>query len=220
MSNDIAAQILEFIKINRVSTTEVADAFHKTGLLDGKLKILNQGTRAVGFVHYVPAVNGSNWHTHKYISNTPKDSIVFVDADNTCEHKAIFGSLVAKYIMLYCQSNGIIVSGKLRDVHTLVKEKYAIWCYGSTPIGCTNDEVEFDEKSFEEKRKTYEGAIIVADDSGVVIIKKEQMTLETLERLKFIENQEDIWLDCIDRLKWNTFETVCLKKYKTERQEL
>jgi hypothetical protein len=29
-----------------------------------------------------------------------------------------------------------------------------------------------------------------------------------------IEEQEDVWFNCIDRLKYSTFETVCLKKYE------
>jgi regulator of RNase E activity RraA len=212
MNADLVNKILEYIKVNRVSSTEVADALNKTGLLDPRLQILNFGTRAVGLVHYVPAVNGSNWHTHKYLSDTPKDSVVFIDAIN-CEGKAIFGALVAKFAILYRQAAGVVVKGLVRDVHQLRKERYPIWSYGASPIGCTNEETEFDEEMFQEKRREYEGSIIVADDSGVVIVKKEQLTEEFYHRLEFIEEQEDIWFDCIDRLKYNTFETVCLKKY-------
>ena len=55
---------------------------------------------------------------------------------------------------------------------------------------------------------------MVCDDSGVVIIPKEQITEDMLQKLIAIEEQEDIWFDCIDRRKWDTFDTVCLKKYK------
>ena len=34
----------------------------------------------------------------------------------------------------------------------------------------------------------------------------------------FIEQQEDIWFDCLDRLKWDTFDIVCLKKYLEDRK--
>jgi 4-hydroxy-4-methyl-2-oxoglutarate aldolase len=37
-----------------------------------------------------------------------------------------------------------------------------------------------------------------------------------LTALDRIEEQEDIWFDCIDRRKWDTFETVCLKRYLNE----
>lgn len=209
----VAQAIYEYIKDNRVSTTEVADALNKTGELDPKLHILTPGSRAVGFIHYVPAVNGSNWHTHIYMSDTPRDSVVYVEGLN-CEGKAIFGSLVAKYAMLYRGAAGLVVGGLLRDTHTLVKERYPIWCYGATPIGCHNKEVEFDKTAFEKRRAELAGSLLVADDSGVVIIRREQLTEDFLKRLEFIEQQEDIWFDCIDRLKWDTFDTVCLKKYQ------
>ena len=69
------------------------------------------------------------------------------------------------------------------------------------------------EKIKEHKEK-YNGAIAVCDDCGVVIIPKEYHTEDFYKSLEFIEEQEDIWFDCIDRLKMSTFETVCLKKYK------
>lgn len=206
-------QIIEYIKVNRVSTTEVADAMDKTGELDSKLRCLVPGSRAVGFVHYVPATNGSNYYTHKYLRDTPPGSVVYVEAEG-CDGLAIFGALVMKYVMLYRQAAGVVVSGLIRDGQQILKEKYPIWAHGTTPVGCVNTETPFDEEWFLHRKKQIEGAIIVADDCGVVIIPKEQQTPELYKRLEFIEQQEDIWFDCIDRRKWDTFDTVCLKKYE------
>jgi hypothetical protein len=54
----------------------------------------------------------------------------------------------------------------------------------------------------------------VCDDTGVVTIPGNRISEEFLQRLDWIEEQEDIWFDCIDRRKWDTFETVCLKRYE------
>jgi 4-hydroxy-4-methyl-2-oxoglutarate aldolase len=59
-------------------------------------------------------------------------------------------------------------------------------------------------------------AIAVCDDSGVVIVPKELHHQEFMERLEWIEKQEDIWYKCIDQKKWSTFETVCMKRYMHE----
>jgi hypothetical protein len=32
-------------------------------------------------------------------------------------------------------------------------------------------------------------------------------------KLEWIEEQEDMWFDCVHRRKWSTYDTVCLKKY-------
>jgi 4-hydroxy-4-methyl-2-oxoglutarate aldolase len=209
----IQDKIIDYIKTNRVSTTEVADAMYKMGELDTKLRCLVPGSRAVGVVHYAPAVEGSNYYTHKYLKDAPKDSVVYVDVHD-CDGLAIFGGLVIKFLMLYRQTAGVVVGGLVRDGQQLLKEKWPVWAHGTTPIGCVNSDVPFDEKDYLQRREEIDGSIIVADDCGVIIIPKEKQTDELYERLEFIEWQEDVWFDCIDRRKWDTFDTVCLKKYE------
>ena len=216
MTADLTDKILHYIEINRVSSTEVADALKKSGELDPKLSPLMPKKRAVGRVYYAPSFNGSNWHTHYHLQAAPLDHIIYVEGIN-CAEKAIFGALVAKYAILYKQARALIVSGKVRDGHTLLKEEYPIWSWGLGIIGCANTDNGLDEEYYRKRKQELEGAIIVADDSGVVLIKKDQLTAGFLKSLEEIELQEDIWFDCIDRLKYSTFETVCLKKYKNEQ---
>lgn len=212
---DLTDEIIEYIEVNRVSTTEVADVLGKTGELDPQVRSITPRARAVGRLFYAPSFNESNWYTHYFLQNAPKNSIVYVEGVN-CSNRAIFGSLVAKYALLYKQAKAIIVSGNIRDVHTLVKEQYPIWCWGTTPIGCYNKDTGIDEEYYDNRVKEFDGAILVADDSGVIVVKKEQLTKDFLEGLQKIEEQEDIWFNCIDRLKYSTFETVCLRKYENE----
>lgn len=209
--------IIGYINENRISTTEVADVLNKTGELDPRLHAITPRSRAVGKLFYVPAFNGSNWYTHYFLQETPENSVVYVEGIN-CGDKAIFGDLVAKYVLLYKKANGIIVSGNLRDMHQLIKEQYPIWCWGGTPIGCVNKNTGFDEEYYKTKKNALDGSLIVADDSGVIIVRKEQLTQDFFKGLNKIEQQEDIWYDCIDRLKYSTFETVCLKKYETPKE--
>lgn len=215
MNEDWTDEIIHYIEINRVSSTEVADALKKSGELDSRLKPLISKKRAVGRVYYAPSFNGSNWYTHSFLQDAPLDHIIYVEGVN-CAEKAIFGSLVAKYAILYKQARALVVSGKVRDAHTLVKEEYPIWAWGVGIIGCVNTEEGFDEEYYKRRKKELDGAILVMDDSGVVLVRKEQLTKEFLDKLAEMELQEDIWFDCIDRRKFSTFETVCLKKYLDE----
>lgn len=207
-------RIIDYINENRISTTEIADVLNKTGELDPRLHAITPRSRAVGKLFYAPSFNESNWYTHYFLQETPENSVVYVEGVN-CGNRAIFGDLVAKYTLLYKKANGIVVSGKLRDMHQLIKEQYPIWCWGGTPIGCINENTGIDEEYYKLKKKNLDGSIIVADDSGVVVILKNQITNDFFNGLIKIEEQEDIWYDCIDRLKYSTFKTVCLKKYKT-----
>ena len=213
MENTIKKQIIDFIKRNRVCTTEVADCLGKTGVLEDVMPI-NQGLFKVGNVHWVYTHEESNWEVHEQVIDTKEDDVVFIEAFD-CKHRAIIGELVTKYIILYQQASAIICNAKFRDAAALIKERYPIWCTGLTPVGCFNrkPEKELDPAIVAEHRAMYDGAIAVCDDCGVVIIPKEQHTAEFLQKLHCIEDQEDIWFDRLDHYKENTFEIVCLKNY-------
>ncbi|NMA48696.1 MAG: RraA family protein [Tissierellia bacterium] len=206
-------KIIEYIKRNRVSSTQVADTLDKTGAISG-LRALNSKKFKVGNVFWVYAYGETNWDVHEQIVNVKEGDIVFVEVFD-CNERAIFGDIVAKYLLLYKGAEAIVVNGNLRDVHRLIKEDWPIWCKGTNPIGCFNTKLEktLDSRIQEEHRNRYDGAIAVCDDTGVVIIPKEKHNKEFLERLEFIEKQEDIWSECIDRYKWSTYDTICLKKY-------
>lgn len=209
--------IIQKIRQNRISTTEVADCMNKTGLLDARLYPLNPRHFKVGRVRWTYVLNESNWEHHRQVADIEPGLVIITEPFN-CGERAIFGDLVTKYLMLYRQSEALIVLGKLRDIPRLIKENYPIWLQGISPIGCfnTQNETDLDEAIIAQRRALYDDSIAVCDDSGVIIIPKELHTEEFLKKLDWIEEQEDIWFDCIDRRKWSTYDTVCLKKYLDE----
>lgn len=207
-------KIIRKIRQNRISSTEIADCMNKTGNLDYGLYPLNPRHFKVGRVKWTYALNESNWEHHEQIADIAPGFVVITEPFH-CGERAIFGDLVTKYLMLYRESEALVVLGKLRDVPHLIKENYPIWLKGVSPIGCFNQksEIGLDEAIIAERRAKYDDAIAVCDDSGVIIIPKELHTEEFMKKLDWIEEQEDIWFDCIDRRKWSTYDTVCLKKY-------
>jgi regulator of RNase E activity RraA len=209
----IQQQIIDKIRRNRISTTEVADCLGKQGVLPNVYP-LNRGHFQVGEIFWTYAYNESNWEHHEQIRHVPGGTIVMTEAFD-CGDRAIFGELVAKFLVLYRQVAGLVVTAKLRDAPHLLKENWPIWCTGVSPIGCFNrkNEQPLDPALERQHRETYHGAIAVCDDSGVVVIPKTLHTPDFLQKLDWIEEQEDIWFDCIDRLKWDTFDAVCLKRY-------
>jgi regulator of RNase E activity RraA len=220
MSN-IKEQILRVIKNNRISSVEVADALGKSGVLEG-LKPLVSKKFIVGEVGYIYGHSKSNWPIHEQGENIKKGGVLYVDTFE-CENHAAFGDIVAKYFILYKEIEGIVVNGLMRDVHSLIKQDYPIWATGVTPLGCYNKRVDPSTEVIcqaAEKRKLIEGGVIVADDSGCTLIRKDQLTVDTLNRLRFIELQEDIWYYCIDTLKWSTYKTICQKAYLSDRDVL
>ncbi len=211
--NDWSEKIIDYLIRNRVSTTEVADALDKNGVVHGLIPV-NAGHYRAGKIKWIYAYDESNWTVHKQIQDIEENCIVFVEAFD-CNDRAIFGELVSKYLLLYRQSKAVIVDGKVRDAAGIIRENWPIWCKGFNPVGCFNKkpEKEFDQTIKMEHKERYEGAIAVCDDCGVVIVPPSKITKEFLDRLIYMENQEDIWFDRLDHYKENTFEIVCKKKY-------
>lgn len=206
-------KIIQYIRRNRVSTTEIADCLGKTGAVENVFPIC-RGHFKVGKIRYVYALNESNWTVHEQVIDTEEDDVVFIDSIN-CNGRAIIGELVSKYILLYRQASAIVTNAPMRDAGALIREKYSIWCNGFNPNGCFNTKPsdEFPRQIINEHRNYYNDAIAVCDDCGVVIIPKEYHTQEFYQKLENIENQEDIWFDRLDHFKENTYQIVCQKQY-------
>ena len=209
----LVAEAINLIEANKISSTEIGDVLGKTGQIEG-VYALNRGLFKVGEVAFIYAINNSNYEVHRQLAEKDiKGKILFVHNIN-CD-RAVFGDLVTKYIMLYKQAKAIVINGKLRDAHTLIKEQYPIWLEGVSPIGCVNCQngQDLDINDYEVLKRKYEGSIMVCDDSGVVMIPREKVNEQLLNKLNFIEFQEDIWFYCLDTLKMSTFDIVCKKKY-------
>lgn len=213
----INAKIIDYLRRNRVSTTEVADCLGKLGALGGVMPI-NRGKYAVGNVKWVYTYNESNWPMHEQIQRVDENEIILVEPFN-CGNRALFGELVSKYLLLYCQCRALVALGNVRDAAGLIRQDYSVWCKGYNPIGCFNEkpEEELNKQWIEYHRYKYDGTIAICDDCGVVIIPKNRITEEFLDKLILIENQEDIWFDRLDHHKENTFEIVCQKTYLNDK---
>lgn len=208
-------KIIDYVRKNRVSTTEVADALGKKGSIDN-VKLINPhntNVHVVGNVRCVFASTESNFLVHKEITKIKKDEVVLIFTHD-CNEKAIIGDLISKYILLYKQAQAVIVLGNVRDVAKLIKENYSIWSYGVNPIGCVNHYTKpFPLKIKKNILMQFDKSIAVCDSGGVVIINKNNISKNFLESLETIEAQEDLWYYCLDTLKWNTLDIVSKKEY-------
>lgn len=210
---NIDEKIIDYLIRNRVSTTEVADALGKTGVIEDVMPV-NRGYYKVGKIKWIYAYDNSNWAVHEQIQEIEDERVVFVDAFD-CGNRAIFGELVSKYLLLYRRSQAIVVVGKMRDAAALIRENWPIWCKGFNPVGCFNKQPQKKPNEIEinMRKKQIDDGIAICDDCGVVIIQPDQINEELLLAIKEIENQEDIWFDRLDHYKESTFDIVCKKKY-------
>lgn len=214
---DYVDKILEYCIANRVSTTEVADALGKNGVLP-KVQPINFNQFRAGRVRTIFTANNSNFAVHEQIRDVQKGEVVIIFPHN-CDNRAIIGDLVSKYILLYKGAAAVVVQGLVRDAARLRREGYAVWAEGVSPMGCFNvpSEEPYPQDLEKQLRESYDGGIAVCDDGGVTVIRRDLLADEMLVRLRRIEMQEDIWFFCLDTLKWDTKKIVCDKAYLTEQ---
>jgi regulator of RNase E activity RraA len=208
-------KLISYIEKNRLGSTEVADALGKKGVFNTNLKPLIPGQFLVGKCQYIATFDESNWPIHEQGVNAKEDYILYVDGIN-CNDKALFGELVAKYFLLYRGVKGIVVNGRLRDIPHLKRYSFPIFFTGVSPLGVTNKDVKPDEdtlKHIDYNKSVFDDSVLVCDDSGVTLVQNNISEDKLLEKMVFIEAQEDIWSYCINVLKWNTYDTICKKKY-------
>lgn len=209
-------EIIEFCISNRVSTTEVADALGKSGVISGLLPV-NLNQFRVGPVRTIFTANNSNYAVHEQIRDIQKGEVVIIFAHN-CDNRAIIGDLVSKYILLYKGAAAVVIKGLVRDAANLRRENYAVWSEGVSPLGCFNTPADpYPHDLYVDALKKYQGGVAVCDDGGVTVIPQDMLTKDMLSRLNKIEMQEDIWFFCLDTLKWDTKKIVCDKAYLTEQ---
>jgi 4-hydroxy-4-methyl-2-oxoglutarate aldolase len=213
---DYSDKIISFCKNNRVSTTEVADALGKSGVLPDVLPITSSIYR-VGKVKCIYTSHNSNWAVHEQIKEVLPGDVVLIFTKHCDDDRAIIGDLISKFILLYKQASAIVVVGKVRDAARLIKDRYAVWSRGVSPLGCFNKYLgNFPPEEMSELDVSYNNGIAVCDDGGVSIIPQSRINEDMLKRLHRIEMQEDIWSFCLDTLKWDTKKIVCDKDYLKE----
>ena len=214
---EITNKMINFIRENMLGTEEVSDCLGKYGLVP-QAKSIKKGHYCVGIVQYVYGYDDSNWPIHEQIRQLEPNKILYVDAINIHD-RALFGQLVSTYIFKSKNVPAIISSGLMRDISGLLEDYRYIWCAGITPIGCFHKRLELREEVLHiasKNRGYYEGSIAVCDDSGVVIISKDKITEDFYEKLVNMRKQEEIWFNCVSNRDWDTYDTVCLKKYLNE----
>ena len=210
----IEEEIKKFIIENKITTTEVADALGKTGdiplcyPIDESIENFQ-----VGNVKSLFCANGSNWELHKEVDNISENDIAIIFTEN-CHGKAIFGELVSEYILKIRKAKAIVVHGLVRDYQALQENRFPIWCFGKTPIGCVNKpSIEFNSELRNDIATKYDGGIAICDNNGVIVVQKKYSNTDFLTKLKLLKDQENVWSYCLREMGWNTHKTIVDKAY-------
>jgi 4-hydroxy-4-methyl-2-oxoglutarate aldolase len=189
------------------ASATVHEAYGKSGYIDYSIRAIGKGMKICGPAFTVTCPPGDNMMLHKALEIASEGDVLVVTCANAFDY-GYFGGLMATSAMAK-KLGGLVIEGCIRDSSEIIEKGFPIFSKGicirgtgKGTLGLINYPIIIGGTA------VFPGDLIIGDDDGLVVVKKEDVgdVLEkTVARIEKEIVKEEVLSKGVSSVEYNHF---------------